>query len=159
MPFDTRQFMKTKFIPRQEAVPVPDLKEFFTDLADKEVPLWTVRGLTGQELGSCNEAAARNKNIGAILEGLADSSRKEKVASIRKLLGIGETPQDVAKRIEMLLTGSVEPSVDIELAVKLCETFPVEFYQLTTKITQLTGQGHVPGKSKASGNSQRSETP
>jgi len=37
------------------------------------------------------------------------------------------------------------------VAVKLAETFPTVFYQLTNAITNLTGQGAEVGKPKRSG--------
>ncbi|MBF0395774.1 MAG: hypothetical protein HQK78_03305, partial [Desulfobacterales bacterium] len=60
MSFDVKKFLKTKFIPREEEVLLPDLKDFF---GEQEAASWKIRGLTGQELGQCNEAASRNKNV------------------------------------------------------------------------------------------------
>lgn len=155
MAFDTKKFLKTKFAPREESIPVPDLKEFF---GEGEKPAWKVRGLTGQELGRANEAAARNKNISAILEGLASAQGKEMGESIRKLVNAGnETPQDIAKRIELFMIGSVEPKADLDLALHFCTAFPIEFFQITNKILELTGKGHVPGKPKGSGATTKSE--
>jgi len=149
MPFDPKKFTKTKFEPRTESVPVPDLKEFFDK---KEKPVWKVRGLTGTELGRANESAERNKNIAAVIEGLLAASARKKTDSMRKLLGIDDsTPPDIAKRIDMLVAGSIEPVCDLDLALKLCEAFPVEFFQITTKILELTGKGHMPGKPRPSG--------
>jgi hypothetical protein len=68
-------------------------------------------------------------------------------------------PDDVAKRIEHLVLGSVDPVCTPDLAVRLCETYPVEFYQLTTKILELTGKGQEPGKSKRSGKTAMSGPP
>jgi hypothetical protein len=36
---------------------------------------------------------------------------------------------------------SVNPTIDKPLAVKLAEQYPIEFYTLTNKITELTGLG------------------
>jgi len=153
MAFDQKLFMKTKFTAREEAVPVPELKAFFGE----DEPVWTVRGLTGVELGLANEAAEKNKNISAILEGLLSQTTKEKTEAVKELIGTtGKTPQDVAKRLEMLMVGSVDPEVDLEFALKLCECYPIEFFQLTNKITRLTGKGKVPGKLPGSGETQPS---
>ncbi|MBN1664836.1 MAG: hypothetical protein JW943_14645 [Deltaproteobacteria bacterium] len=149
MGFDTKAFLKAKFKPRTEAVPVPELTDFFPN---GESPLWTVRGLTGQELGFASEAAERTKNITAIIDGLVAGNHESKTKAVRDLLGIGgQTPTDIAKRIEHLTMGSVNPPCTQELAVRLCETFPIEFYQLTNRIMALTGRGQEPGKSKPSG--------
>ena len=149
MGFDVKKFNKTKFAPRTDEVPVPDLKEFF---AEGEKPVWKVRGLTGQELGRANEAAERNKNMVAILAGLASRNEKEITESVKELLGVaGSTPDDIAKRIEHLVLGSVDPVCSQELAVKLCTVKGIEFYQITNKIYELTGLGQTPGKPKPSG--------
>ena len=64
--FDSKKFLKTKFTPRTADVPVPDLREFFSDGTPA---VWKVRGLTGHELGRAAEAAERNKSVLAIIEG------------------------------------------------------------------------------------------
>ncbi len=149
MPFDTKKFLKTKFQHRIEEVPVPDLKDYFQDGA---TPVWRVRGLTGQEMGRVNEAADRQKKVLAVVEGLMSSSRSESVEAVKGMLGLGsDTPDDIVKRIEQLIIGSVDPECNTDLAVRLCEAYPIEFYQLTNKILQLTGQGQLPGKQKSSG--------
>jgi hypothetical protein len=152
MSFDTKKFQKTKFTPRTESVPVPDLQAFFPE---GEKAVWTVRGLTGQEIGRANEAADRNKNIAAILEGLTADASKDKAEALKELLGIGgTTPQDIAKRLEHLTVGSVDPKCTLDLSVRLCETFPIEFFQLTNKIMELTGRGQMPGKQQPSSKTQ-----
>lgn len=154
MPFDSKKFLKTKFTPRIDEVPVPDLAAFFPDGAK---PVWKVRGLTGQELGRANEAAERNKNVAAILEGIASGVAKEQTEAVKELLGVvGSTPQDIAKRLEILVLGSVDPPGALDLAVRLCETFPIEFFQITNRINQLTGQGQMPGKQPPSGETPKS---
>jgi len=154
MPFDVKKFAKEKFSPRIEAVAVPDLKAFFTE---GDEPTWKVRGLTGQEVGRANEAVDKNKNIAAILEGLTGDASKEKAEALKELLGIGgNTPPDIAKRLEHLAIGSVDPVCTLDLAVLLCERFPIEFYQITNKIMELTGRGMMPGKQQPSGTMQKS---
>lgn len=149
MSFDTKKFKTAKFEIREGLVKVPDLQPFFPEGED---PVWKVRGLTGHELGKVNESAERHKNIMSILEGLISSGNAEKVESVKKLVGLGDdTPVDIVKRIEMLVVASISPECDEELAVRLCEKFPVEFFNITNEITKLTGQGHVLGKLKPSG--------
>jgi len=150
MPFDVKKFEKAKFVPVVAEVEVPDLKEFFGEC---EPAVWKVRGLTGQEMGRANEAVDRNRNISAVIEGLVSDNSKEKSEAIKSLLGISkfDTPADIAKRIAFLQYGSVEPTCTEEMAVKLCEVKPIEFFTLTNKIVELTGQGQATGKSKPSG--------
>jgi hypothetical protein len=54
---------------------------------------------------------------------------------------IKDTPGEIAKRLEMLVMGSVAPAVSLPVAVKLAEAFPIEFLQLTNEISDLTGRG------------------
>ena len=153
MSFDTKKFLQTKFEYRTEEVPVNDMKDFFSDDAN---PVWLVRGLTGQEYARANEAVEKNRVIAAYLEGLISPSDKDKIQSMRGLVGLGgKVPNEIAKRIELLVMGSVDPIVNNDLALKICTNFPVEFYDITNKITALTGLGHVPGKQNASGKTQK----
>lgn len=153
--FDNKKFLQVQFLPREYTVSVPDMKEFFPE---GEKPEWKVRGLTGVELGRANEAVSRNKDIKAMLEGLVSQSSQEKIDSVKQLVGVDEkVPNDVAKRVELFIMGSIEPQVDTELAIKICTVFPVEFFEITNKITVLTGQGHVPGKQKPSTQIQKSK--
>ena len=135
-------------------MPVPDLQAFFPEGAKA---VWTVRGLTGQEVGWAAEAADRNKTIGAILEGLTAEAAKDKAEALKDLLGIGgNTSADIAKRLEHLTVGSVDPKCTLDLAVRICEVFPIEFYQITNTIMLLTGQGQMPGKQPPSGETPKS---
>jgi hypothetical protein len=143
--FDTREFMRAKFEPRQEAVPVPTLAPWYKG---DGAPAITVRGLTGPELARVREAAERHRAVGKLLEAVIGGNDKEKLAALRASMGIGDDePDDYAKRVEMLTIAAVAPAMDLEVCVKLALTFPIEFYTLTSKITELTGMGHVvPGK-------------
>jgi hypothetical protein len=154
MPFDTKQFHKTKFKARTEDVPVPDLAGFFPD---GESPVWTVRGLTGKEVGISAEAVSKNKNLTAVVDALASTVQAEKVQGLKDALGIGKVPDDIAKRIAHLEAGSVSPKCDTELALKICEHFPIIFYELTNVILKLTGQGAELGKPVASTQTPESE--
>lgn len=156
MSFDAKKFRSARFSPRAEDVPVPDLKDYFDGSAPA---VWRVQGLTGKQLARANEAAERNNKISALFESIVGGGAKEQAAAVAKALGIAgkETPQDIAKRIYLLVQGSVDPVCDEDLALKLCEAFPIEFYTLTNRITLLTGQGHVPGKAGGSGGAPTSE--
>ena len=150
MSFDSKKFLKSKFVHRIEEVPVPDLQMFFPE---GEEAIWKVRGLTGQELGRVKEAPERQQKMSGILEGLMSSVSKDVVDGIKAALGTGtaESPADIAIRIEQLVIASVEPECTVDLAVKMCEVAAVTFFHLTNKITILTGQGQLPGGSKPSG--------
>jgi len=153
MDFD--KFLNASLAMREATIPVPELKEFFA--ADK--PEWTVRGLTAAELARANDAAEAGQSINDLVEALA---KGEKADAIRKLAGVPgkDVPKDVSRRIQMLVSGSVSPLLDEEtrdVAVKLAETFPTVFFNLTNKIVNLTGEGAEMGKRKPSGKTPKSE--
>lgn len=141
---DIREFLRADLKPRTEDVAVPALAPWNDGVA----PTVVVRGLSGPELARVREAAEKHKNIGKTIEALVGGTDKEKIAAMRETMGIGdELPEDFAKRLEMLVIAAVEPSLDMTAALKLATSFPVDFYFLTNKITELTGQGHtIPGK-------------
>ncbi|MCK9324588.1 MAG: hypothetical protein M0P69_03745 [Bacteroidales bacterium] len=144
MGFDSKSFLKAKFQARTTPVAVPDLGAFF---GEGEKPEWIVRGLTGKELGRANETAAKNDTISAIVSGLGSVIPSEIEGTLKELFS-KDTPQDVAKRIELLQMGSVDPVCSLDLALRLCKNFPAEFYMITNKIIELTGKGSQAAKKK-----------
>lgn len=154
--FDAQRFLQTLFAARTAEVAVPDLRAWF---GPDDAPVFIVRGLTGEEVARANEAADRAAKLRAALEALADAGavRREAVATV---LGTGDdVPDDLLKRYEHLIAGSVEPAIDREIALKLFREFPIVGYQLTNKILELTGMGADPGKSPGSGPIPESEPP
>jgi len=152
--FDTKKFLKTRFSPRTADVSVPDLKDYFPA---GEKPVWKVRGLTGQEVGTARQASANRKDLGAIMDGLLGSAGEEKARAVREMMNLsGDIPEDVVKRIAYLTVGSVDPPGSEELSVFLCENFPVTFYDITNQILVLTGLGRMPGKQEPSGDQETS---
>ena len=146
--FDIKSFMSAQFVPREEDVPVPDMAEFFDE---GEKPVWRVKSLTGQEMFFALEAAERNRKIKAVLEGITSEVMAELTSAVRKLVGDrGEVTDALAKKIEMFAIGSVAPKADIELAIKVCRTYPVEFTIIAATIEGLTGMGHETKKKPSS---------
>jgi hypothetical protein len=137
MPFNTEAFERAQFEPRKESVSVPALADFF-DSAPYE---WVVRGLTGNELNRALEAGQIHRDLGKVVDAIGQSGAQ--VEEIRRAIGLSSktTPGEVAKRIEMLTAGSVEPAITMPVAAKMAETFPIEFMQITNVISKLTGQG------------------
>lgn len=145
MPFDPEKFGRAELKPRTARVDVPALAPFFDE---GEVPVWQVRGLTAAELHKAMEAAKRQSNIEAVVRAIASGG--DQAVAVRKALGLSaDTPGEIAKRMEMLVSGSVSPAVDLPTVVKLAEHFPIEFLQLTNEITELTGKGSDLGKPEA----------
>lgn len=149
---DLQKFSNADFTQREQAIDVPELAEFF---AEGEAPVWVVRGLTGAELGRCNQAADNRQEITrALIAAMAGDG--DKAAALRNAMGISEdeVPQDVSRRIELITVGSVSPMLgqdNRDVAVKLAEAFPVTFFNLSNAILGLTGQGAELGKPKHCG--------
>lgn len=150
-------FMGTKFERRQKTVRLPELKGFFPD---GRHPDFIVQGLNGPEMAKSLEAARKYKDISGLIDGILSNNSKEKIEAIKESLGItAKVPEEITKRIEQLVMGSVDPKFTQEAAVKFCENYPVEFYTLTNAIVELTGRGHEPGKLKPSGMMKKSGQP
>lgn len=145
MSFDLERFRGASLAPRQATVPVPDLASFFGEAE----PVWTVRGLTGEEIARAKETSARYKTIAAAVEALASAAKtqSEQTEALQSLIGYGSNvPEDLAQRFDHLTAGSVNPTIDRALAVKLFATYPIVAYTLTNKILELTGLGADLGK-------------
>lgn len=152
--FNKTAFSKANFIPRTEEVTLEGLADWFDGK-----PVWIIRGLSFEELARADLKADQTETMIAVVEALSGGNKSEQVESIKEVLGMGENiPAQMVKRLEMFVMGSVEPEIDLPVAVKVAENFPVEFKQLTDKIITLTGQGRVVGKQKGFGNKQKSET-
>ena len=147
--FNVEKFTKARFEHRTERVEVPALAEFFTPDDDGKVDAaFTVRGLTFEELARAENQADNTDTVRKLLEQFSSSNATAKSAALADALGYGEdVPRQQVIRKAHLVIGSVEPPIDEEMAVKLANTFPIEFKQLTNKILELTGKGQVtPGK-------------
>jgi len=143
--FDKNAFMARSFSPRKGAVSVPDMKQFFPDGCDTFE--WEVRGLTADELSQCNEASDKMKGLSSMVDAVAGGSDKEKVDAIKAALGIDvEMTPDMVKRLELIVRGTVGFDVDLSLAVKVSEVYPIEFFNITNEILRLTGLGQESGK-------------
>lgn len=150
MGFDLNKFGQADLMMRTSVLDVPTLAVFF---GSDESPKWQVTGLSGEQVALVNEAADRNKNMSALMTALIGGAAQEKAESIKSLMGVNakDVPEDTAKRIEVLMLGSLDPVCDRETAIKLNEFFPMEFTRITNEIYRLTGEGgEVVGKPEAS---------
>ena len=140
MTFDIKGFERTKFKRRTENFKVEVLKEFFKD---DEEPVFIMQGLRHDEIAACNAAIKGNENLKVILQAAASHKPSIKAAIGDMIGGSVGVPEDTQKRIMHLTYGSVKPKIDEGLAVKLAESFPVEFIQMTDLILKLTGEGMI----------------
>ena len=153
--FDLQSFTSSTTSARESEISIAALAPFFSG-----EPVVKVRQLSGYELARCQEAVQRNRDVAGLVAGITSTESAAKIEAIRKALGVDEAvPDEIAKRIEMLILGGVEPVWDREAAVKLCAGWPVEFYTLTTEIIRLTGEGALVGELIGSGKAKSSEPP
>lgn len=166
MGFDKDAFLTAKFEPRTDTVPVssPELKKFFKGSDQRPVDgvklrrsdydglvaEWKVRGLSGVEIGKANDVADKNSKLRDILDGIAGHLSEDRIAAIKDLVA-QDTPMEVARGLELLQLGMVEPEADLEFALKICAVSPGDYNMLVNKIKMLSALGHVPGKQPPSG--------
>lgn len=147
MPFDAKAFSREKFEPRTLAVELPELAPWFGD----DLPVFTVRGLTGIELAQAMDAAVSARARGELAEALLDGDDATKVAAIKDAFGLGAgVPEELIRYHELIIRGVVKPVITREISVKMAERFPVDHKGLALKILALTGQGQTV-KKKPSG--------
>ena len=108
------------------------------------------------EIASAMEASQKHQNIDAIIRAIA--SNQDQIAELKRAVGVStDTPSEIIKRLEQLVQCSVDPVITLDVAVRLAEVRPIEFYTLTNEIPKLTGLGMDVKKPKASGTTQKSE--
>ena len=148
MGFDVTKFTQAKFSARSEKFEVQGLSEFFPE---GEEPLVTLRGLTAEELAVSDQRADNAGSMAALLESVLATSVKDKVQGIRGLLGLGtDTPRAHVKRLALIQFGMTDPALSESDIVRLGDAFPIEFYQISNRIVELTGQGKILGKAQGS---------
>jgi len=145
MPFDAKKFESAEFVPRTRVITVRALSDFF---GKDEEPVWEIRGLTSVELSKALAAKDTAKLTREVVEAI---DRGEAVTNaLKKHIGVSDdVPAEIAKRMEMLVIASVNPRVELPIAVKLAEYFPIQFLEITTAITDLTALGYDIQKPKA----------
>lgn len=136
------RFQSTTFKARTATVPVPGLSVFFDE---GQAPEITVRGLTGTEVARARERMRENAVLAEVVAKLVSNRAGEQVDGIKDALGLsGGVPADMVYRIAVLEFGVVGMPMKQSDVVKLAEAAPEAFYQLSSKIIELTGLGQVP---------------
>lgn len=147
--FNAGMFEQASFEPRTEDIEIELMQDFFPE---GEKPIFTIRGLTADEVARTNEAIKTNKVAESLIKALSSLNEEGMIESIKDSLGFGTDVNDeVQRRIELIIYGTVSPKLPRELIVKIGNVMPTVFYLLSNKITDLTGLGQVTGKSKPSG--------
>lgn len=133
--FNKKDFMNTELVPRTKTVKVEELKDWF-----EGEPNWVVKSLSHRQLATAEEHA-KGDSLNILIAALSGNN-KEQADAIRKLVGLDKgVPEDTAKRMEYLTIGSVDPEIELEVAVKIATDFPAVFVLLSNEIIRLTGLG------------------
>lgn len=133
---DLKGFQKAQFVPRETEVTLDALAE--AGFGDGVV---RVRGLVARELAEAEESATRGKLVSDLVERLSGGG-KEKVSALMEGIGFNQdVPASLAKRLEHVRLGVIEPEMELADVAKLAETFPIEFSIVANKIMELTGKG------------------
>jgi hypothetical protein len=140
MPFDAKSFAKAKFEPRTAELRIPELQEWFGD----DDPVFVVRGLSGIELAQAMEASSTAKQRADLAEALMDGAMEDKSEAIKDAFGLGAgVPDELIRYHELIIRGTVEPTLTRDVSVKLAERFPVDHKSLAITILNLTGRGYA----------------
>jgi len=142
MPIDTDAFLGTSFVPREAEIPLPGLQAWSDD---GEVPVWKVRGLTGQQWWKCKESVDNRKDIVSVISNFIGGDAEEVTAALKERF-CSESASDLAFRIEVLILASIDPVCNREMAAKFCKYCLAEFKTVTEEIIKISWQGHLPGK-------------
>ena len=111
------------------------------EIADLKIG-FTVRGLTGHEMGIAKNEAI--PNLWKAFENLSSGISSKIKDAIQEVLGLND-PVLVAKSLYMFKQGIVSPEIPeherLQFAVKVCQVQPSDFFQIVDKIGELTGLG------------------
>ena len=147
--FDLIKFRSTEKERRTKDVPVPELAYFYPKSKKKETPVWTIQNMTGEELYKMRESVERNRDIEKTLAALGSGDNAEVAKSA---LGVSNNvPEDLARRLSVLVSGTVQKDFSRADAVSLAKAHPLTFDRLTNEIMILSGVGARPGEKNGSG--------
>jgi hypothetical protein len=147
--FDLTAFSRASLDPRRVTVKTPDLKDWFSEGAE---PAFEVRGLTGEEFYTVRQATAKRQDLQAIASRLLSGDGQAIADAIEEFYG--SVPEEYARRVEILIHGCLEPTLDRAAAMKLFKYFPSAAHTIADAILRATGEGSVAGESSG-----RGETP
>jgi len=151
--FNLENFRSTEFERRTKKMPVPELKPFFPEKTKRADMVWVVQNMSGEELYRMRESVERNIDLEKTVSALATGQKAE---VIKDALGLsGKTPDEMVRRLSVLVFGSVEPAIERADAVKIAEEYSLVFDRLTQEIMVLSGQGSKPGETNGSGTTRK----
>ena len=156
-----KKLLKTKTKNREQFFPVNGLKDFEI-WEDGEPVGFKVRGLSGKEFGEVRNRIDKKEQIQGLISAMVGGDPKETLAKIESFFHPDVT-DEYATAMELFIRALVEPEIPeidrLDIAGYLYQNFPVDLLVISKGIQQMTGLGALPGESKGSGKSRKSETP
>jgi hypothetical protein len=146
MTFDIDKFRQAQLAPRTSEVKALGLKDWFGEGVE---PVFKIRGLTGEEFYAVREATQKRRDLQAIASRLFSGEGGAFADAIEEFYG--GVPDELARRIEVLIGGCVDPKFDRTAALKLFKYYPSDAHLIAEAILRATGEGAVLGESKGSG--------
>ncbi|MBF0140071.1 MAG: hypothetical protein HQL74_07310 [Magnetococcales bacterium] len=142
--FDTKAFLTARFTDREADIELPGLEEW---MPGGKTAVFTVRGLTGEEVARVREAVELNSSIDAVASKVSGFGQYA-AGLLMNVFGMmdpvgGSVPDGHVYFIAVVRQGCVSPKLDQEMAVKFGREYPIQFGMVAKKILELTGLGRV----------------
>lgn len=146
MGFDLNRFTSAGLTLRTAEVKTPMLKDFF---GEGEEAVFKVRGLTGEEWYAMRQAIADRRDTKALAEKILSGAGEAIAQAIGDIYA--DVPEELARRINLVVAGCVEPKLDLPAAVKLFKFYAPQAHLISEEIFRLSGEGATLGESKGCG--------
>lgn len=145
MGFKAKEFVKAALQPREVT-----LREEIVDLAPwfNGPPEWTLRSITYDEYEGCRQRSlGAVQRLGEAVASFLEKQGQEQIEEAKKAAQEwNRLLPSTQLSCEMLAIASVEPKIDIRIAIRLSEAHPVEFGKLAGAAWELFGKGQVTQK-------------
>ena len=127
------------------------LADSFEEGTKPEERFFVVGNPGADGLARANDAEERSRNRDSVFAALEVAGVVEKGSKLAEALQInktGDTPADIARRVELFLQSVIYPTPSLQLAVKMKDHAPTDFWAITSAAISLAGEGD---KKKPSG--------
>lgn len=138
-------------LPRKD-IPVPELRKLFKNLPENEIPMLTIRALTGRELFLVAEAATQNQLRTKLIEGLREAPNDSKAGEVMAAI-LSDKERDTdefRRRLVIFRCGVIDEKGhslfdEIETAT-IAEKWGVAFANVSLEIMTLNQEGPRAGE-------------
>lgn len=138
-------------LPRKD-IPVPELRRLFKNLPAEEVPMLTIRALTGRELFLAGEAATQNQLRSKLIEGLREAPNDGKAGEVMAaiLTDKKRDADEFRRRLVIFRCGVIDehgkPLFDEIETAMIAEFWGQAFADVSAEIWRLSQEGPRAGE-------------